>query len=438
MYAEGNFGGIAVAMFLFNKNADKPVVKKDTVIFDYLRKMEKSLDDYRALYLETGRLENRNMRAVQRQSLIETFETVIKKSGGELFALPNDDVVVFFNRTAQEEILTCLVKLRFILHDDPLIRNNPDLEKSSFARFYDLSNGAARFRDIIRKATENGSADTKPEERSGRPSMLGQGGIYGGGVRKLRRQLTPQMLGKLQKVLSMADFSSLIRRQSVCAVIGRSAPQMLFDEVFVSIADLRDTLLPDVDLTANPWLFQYLTETLDKRVLASVSKHDDGSLINNFSMNLNVSTILSDEFLQFDEDINASMRSTIVLELQLADIFSDIKAFILAKTFAQYRGYKVCIDGITVDKLKYIDREQLGADLIKIIWHPTFMDVINEDKHFTDYVNKAERAKMIICRVDDPQAVEVGNSLGINLYQGRYIQRLLSAQPRKTIFTIKK
>lgn len=425
-------------MFLFNKNADKPVVKKDTVIFDYLRKMEKSLDDYRALYLETGRLENRNMRAVQRQSLIETFETVIKKSGGELFALPNDDVVVFFNRTAQEEILTCLVKLRFILHDDPLIRNNPDLEKSGFARFYDLSNGAARFRDIIRKATENGSADTKPEERSGWPSMLGQGGIYGGGVRKLRRQLTPQMLGKLQKVLSMADFSSLIRRQSVCAVIGRSAPQMLFDEVFVSIADLRDTLLPDVDLTANPWLFQYLTETLDKRVLASVSKHDDGSLINNFSMNLNVSTILSDEFLQFDEDINASMRSTIVLELQLADIFSDIKAFILAKTFAQYRGYKVCIDGITVDKLKYIDREQLGADLIKIIWHPTFMDVINEDKHFTDYVNKAERAKMIICRVDDPQAVEVGNSLGINLYQGRYIQRLLSAQPRKTIFTIKK
>ena len=425
-------------MFLFNKNADKTVVKKDTVIFDYLRKMEKSLDDYRALYLETGRLENRNMRAVQRQSLIETFETVIKKSGGELFALPNDDVVVFFNRTAQEEILTCLVKLRFILHDDPLIRNNPDLEKSGFARFYDLSNGAARFRDIIRKATENGSADTKPEERSGRPSMLGQGGIYGGGVRKLRRQLTPQMLGKLQKVLSMADFSSLIRRQSVCAVIGRSAPQMLFDEVFVSIADLRDTLLPDVDLTANPWLFQYLTETLDKRVLASVSKHDDGSLINNFSMNLNVSTILSDEFLQFDEDINASMRSTIVLELQLADIFSDIKAFILAKTFAQYRGYKVCIDGITVDKLKYIDREQLGADLIKIIWHPTFMDVINEDKHFTDYVNKAERAKMIICRVDDPQAVEVGNSLGINLYQGRYIQRLLSAQPRKTIFTIKK
>lgn len=423
-------------MLLFNKNNDKPAVKKDTVILDYLRKMEKSLDDYRALYLKTGSLENQNLRAVQRQSLIETFEAVIKKSGGELFALPNDDMVVFYNRSAREEILTCLVKLRFILHDDPLIRDNPDMEKSGFAKFYDLSNEVGRFRDVIRKVIENSDAEVKSAGRTVNAVM--PSGVYGGGVRKLRRQLTPQMLGKLQRALSMADFSSLIRRQSVCAVIGRSAPQMLFDEVFVAIADLRDTLLPDVDLTANPWLFQYLTETLDKRVLASVSRHDDGSLINNFSMNLNVSTILSDEFLQFDEDINASMRSTIVLELQLADIFSDIKAFILAKTFAQYRGYKVCIDGVTVDKLKYIDREQLGADLIKIIWHPTFMDVINEDKHFTDYVNKAERAKMIICRVDDPQAVEVGNSLGINLYQGRYIQRLLSAQPRKTIFTIKK
>ena len=51
-----------------------------------------------------------------------------------------------------------------------------------------------------------------------------------------------------------------------------------------------------------------------------------------------------------------------------------------------------------------------------------------------DYVNKAERAKMIICRIDDPKAVQVGNSLGINLYQGRYVQRLLSGQNRKVVF----
>lgn len=423
-------------MFTFNKNTpEKPTVKKNTLIFDYLVRMEKDLDNYRAMYLFIHNLQSQKVRTTQRQSLIETFENVIKKSGGEIFGMPNEDMVVVFNKSAHDEMLACLVKIRFMFHDDPLIQKSFDLDSSGFVKFFELGNGATEFRNVIKAGMEN--YETVPQTTKG-GTMSAPMPSFLGGQRKLRRELTPSMLSKVQKALSMTDFSSLIRRQSVCAVIGKSPPQMLFDEVFVSIADLRDMLLPDVDLTANPWLFQHLTETLDKRVLVSISRHDDGSLTSNFSINLNVSTILSDEFLEFDENINASMRSSIVLELQLVDIFSDVKAFILAKTFAQYRGYKICIDGITVDKLKYIDREQLSSDLIKIIWHPSFMDVICEDKHFTDYVNKAERARMILCRVDDPQAVEVGNSLGINLYQGRYIQRLLTSQPRKTIFSIKK
>lgn len=428
-------------MFLFNKNSsDKTVVKKDTLILDYLKKIEKDIDAFQALYLFTHKLQNQSMRSMQRQSLIETFENVTKKSGGELFGMPNDDMVVIFNKRAHEEVLACLVKIRFLFHDDPMIRNADDLEQVGFAKFFSLGNGAAEFKDLIKTTVDNfaGAGEGKDGKQAGGASGIRMAPSFLTAQRKLRRELTPSMLAKVQKVLAQTDFSSLIRRQSVCAVIGKSPPQMLFDEVYVSIADMRDMLLPDVDLTANPWLFMHLTETLDKRVLVSISRHDDGSLTSNFSMNLNVSTILSDEFLEFDGNINDSMRSSIVLELQLVDIFSDIKAYILAKTFAQYRGYKICIDGITVDKLKYINRENLGSDLIKIIWHPTFMDVIKEDKHFMDYVNKAERAKMILCRVDDPQAVEVGNSLGINLYQGRYIQRLLMAQPRKTIFTIRK
>ena len=243
--------------------------------------------------------------------------------------------------------------------------------------------------------------------------------------------MTTELLAKVQKIISVADFSSFIRRQAICAVIGKSAPQRVFEEVFVSIPDMRDSLLPEVDITSNPWLFLALTETLDKRVLEIISRHDDGSLIGNFSVNINVSTILSDDFLRFDDSINGSMRQSIILELQLIDIFSDIRSFILAKTFAKARGYKICIDGITVDKLKYLNRTNLDCDLMKIVWHPSFVDVINEDKHFMDYMNKAERAKIILCRIDDANAIETGNSLGINLYQGRYVQRLLNASNPK-------
>ena len=421
-------------MVIFNKSQEQVIAKRDTVIFDYLRKIEKDIAQFQALYMHTSKLQNQSLRSAQRETLIDTFENVIKKSGGEIFSLANEDMVVIFNSVSHDEVLACLVKVRFIFHDDPLIRNAVDLLQSGFAKIYALATETEAFREAVKETVTLAGAD-KPENK---PAAKPAAGAMGNAQRKLRRELTPSMLDKIQKALSMMDFSSLIRRQSVCAVIGKSPPQMIFDEVFVSIADLRDMLMPDVDLTSNPWLFMYLTETLDKRVLVSVSRHDDGSLTSNFSLNLNVSTILSDEFWEFDENINPSQRSTIVLELQLTDIFSDIKAFILAKTFAQYRGYKICIDGITVDKLQYIDRGHLDGDLLKIIWHPSFMDIIKEDRHFTDYVNKAERARMILCRVDDPQAVEVGNSLGINLYQGRYIQRLLAAQPRKTIFNIRK
>lgn len=430
-------------MFNFSKNtnpnpAEKPTLKKDVVILDYLKNIEKDINDYNALYIKISRLENPSLKTVQKQGLLDTFDNLIRKNNGEIFSLPNDDLVVVYRIKAKEEIQACIIKVRFILHDDKLIKDNFDLEAAGFLKFFSLRSDMSEFQHLITQEASKQAAGKKEPviaAGDGEPKLR----TFSNVAARPKKELTPYMLGKLTKTLSMADFSSLIRRQAVCAVIGKSAPQMLFEEVYVSIADLRDTLLPDVDLTANPWLFQYLTETLDKRVLASISNHDDGSLTSNFSLNLNVSTVLSDEFLEFDEDINASMRSTIVLELQLLDIFSDIKAFILAKTFAQSRGYKICIDGITVDKLKYLNREQLDADLIKIIWHPTFMDVIHEDKHFMDYVNKAERAKMILCRVDEPQAVEVGNSLGINLYQGRYIQRLLSRRSSKqTIFTIRR
>lgn len=421
------------------RSNDNTIVKQDTVIFDYLKKIEKEISNYKVLLFNAHKLLNGGLKTIQRQGLIETFEGVVKKSAGEIFGLPNEDILIFFNKRLNDEVLACLVKIRFMFHDDPIVRDADDLEQSGLVKFYDLGREATLFRDDIRAIMQsvpmNISSPGKPagENREASRTSMGMS-VFNTSTKKLRRELTTEMLDKVQKILSVADFSSFIRRQAICAVIGKAPPQRVFEEVYVSIPDLRDMLLPDVDLTANPWLFLSLSETLDKRVLETVSRHDDGSLSGNFSINLNVSTILSDEFLEFDDNISTSMKPTIILELQLVDIFSDIRSFILAKTFAQARGYKICIDGITVDKLKFLNRQNLNCDLMKIIWHPTFMDVIHEDKHFMDYVNKAERAKMILCRIDEAQAVEVGNSLGINLYQGRYIQRLLNAQPRRTIF----
>ena len=251
----------------FVRGAENTLIKQDTVIFDYMKKIEKDINAYKVLYFYTHKLQSQSLKAMQRQSLVETFETVVKKSAGEIFALPNEDIIVFFNKKCNDEVLACLVKVRFMFHDDPLIRNADDLEEIGFIKFYDLSVESGAFRDIIRSTMQEGNGGVigasaqKSKQQSSMPS------VYNTTTHKLRRVLTPEMLAKVQKILSVADFSSFIRRQSICAVIGKAPPQRVFEEVYVSIPDLREMLLPDVDLTANPWLFLSLSETLDKRVL---------------------------------------------------------------------------------------------------------------------------------------------------------------------------
>ena len=411
---------------------DKSNIQKDTLIMDYMKKIEKDINSTHVVYIATHKLQNKTMSIAQKHSIIESFDAIKKKYGGEIFSLHNEDIIFFYKKSAYEEIQTCIVKIKFLFQNDNVLKN---VEKNGFIKLFELDKQNDEFINTITYITKGNGEVIKiksTETKKTQKPLFTQKPIE-----KIRRGLSPLMLARVQKSLSMVDFSSYIRRQAICAVIGNSKPQMIFEEVYVSIPDLRDSLLPDVDLTANPWLFQSLTETLDKRVLETISRHDDGSLTGNFSININISTILSDEFLEFDDNINASMRSSIILELQLVDMFSDIKSFILAKSFAQARGYKVCLDGISVDKLKYLNRESLSCDLIKIIWHSSFMDIIKEDTHFTDYTNKAERAKMILCRVDDPDAVKVGNALGINLYQGRYVQKLLNMNPKKVPYEIK-
>ena len=223
----------------------------------------------------------------------------------------------------------------------------------------------------------------------------------------------------------------MIRRQFVCVVLENIAPSPMFEEVFVSIADLGETIMPNVSLTATPWLFQDLTETLDKRVLTTVSRHDDGAFYRDFSLNLNVSSILSDDFRSFDESIRENMKASIDLELQPTDIFSDFSMYVKARDFAQKLGYKICIDGVNAQNLPYIDREKLAADFVKLTWQPDLPATLAQNESLKEDLQAIGSNRTILCRVDDEKAVNFAKELNITLLQGHYIQHLLNNAPRR-------
>lgn len=98
-----------------------------------------------------------------------------------------------------------------------------------------------------------------------------------------------------------------------------------------------------------------------------------------FSVNLNVGTLLSRKFAKFDTSLRTGGRGTIVIELQLIDIYSDVANYMFARDFIRERGYRVCIDGVTYQSLPLVDRQALRADFVKLAWLPRLSDCVSDE-----------------------------------------------------------
>ena len=253
--------------------------RTDIAVAEYLRRLDDSVREYDAIYIRVSALENKNLRESHRQELADTFAAFVSQSMARYFWFANEDVIVIYNRRIKDEILSCLVKIRFIFHDDQLLKGSDNLESAGFIRFYNMAQDKKDFYHLVSFLSKQ-QTPIKLQTKKVTPFTMSP---INQTPQKQKKPLTTDILARVQKILSVADFSSFIRRQAICAVIGKSSPLRVFEEVYVSIPDLREMLLPDVDLLSDPWLFLSLSETLDKRVLETISRHDDGSLIGIFT-----------------------------------------------------------------------------------------------------------------------------------------------------------
>ena len=343
---------------------------------------------------------------------------------GQLFTLNNSDLFFIYKGDAQADVETSMLKLRFLFSDDPLMAGADEGDNAKFRTYYDIEQDYETILALVRKLVHEEGSETADDEETVDPKAALQAKQSKG------EPLTPRVLGRVEQALQRADLSNMVRRQFICALIGQAAPQPLFSELFISIADLRETLMPGVNVGDSPWLFQHLTESLDRRMLSMLSKTNDNSITGEISINLNVSTLLSPEFMQFDDAVIASMRGSVVVELQKIDIFSDINAFLFAREFAKDRGYRICIDGLTYDTITFINREKLGADMVKLIWDQELVDTVGKKKT-SDILSEMGSSKVILCRCDDATAVEFGQSVGISMFHGRHIKNLIAEENRR-------
>ena len=401
-----------------------PLASQEALLLEYVERLEKHKDGRLAVHIHISRLQPQNRRDQHVRMASSSFESMVRTMQGQLFQLSNNDLMFIFKKDARDAVESGIIKLRFTFADDPLVGELDEDGNSAFETWYDLKDDFDKLLDQSKQLLEE--AEERFEQQR-RQRQMGDQGLR----RRRQDPLTPDKLIRVEKTLAQADLSNLLRRQSICAIVGKSPPQPIYRELFVSIADLRDTVVPNVDLVANRWLFQHMTDTLDRRVLAMLSKHDDRTLDADIAINLNVSTLLSEDFLNYDDNVKAGMRGSIILELQAVDIFADLSIYLFARDVAHEMGYRLCIDGMNVRTLEYIDRARLGADMIKLFWSDEiaeWMDNPEKAEHLRAMLKNCGLNRVVLGRCDDDRAIEIGQSLGLTLFQGRHIENLIAAE----------
>ncbi len=398
---------------------------QENLLLDYVRRLEKHKDERKVVHVRLSRLRPFNRREQHIRAATSTFEPLIADLRGQLFTLSNADLFFAYKREIQPQVETLVQKIKFLFSDDPLIAEEAE-NRSAFADWYDC---ADEYDDILKLA---GSMIDEEEKRQTqvRSKMDARAALRA--KQKQGEPLTPEILARIEDALSRADLSNFVRRQFICKVDGKMIPEQRFSELFISISDLRETLMPGVNLTSNRWLFHHLTETLDMRMLAMLSKTDAITISGEISINANVKTILGDDFQQFDDNISASRRGAMVIELQKEDIFSDLSCYLFARDFIQERGYRVVVDGLTLQTLFIVDRERLGADMVKLIWNPDLTSA-GEETHdrIRELAVQGGGEKLIVTRCDTRESVDFCRSLGVSLFQGRYVEGLIAEDVRR-------
>ena len=246
--------------------------------------------------------------------------------------------------------------------------------------------------------------------------------------------LTPANVSAINRRLHATPIEDLIREQTAVQVHVGGKGKVLFRENYISMFDLQKRIAPNINLFGSPWLFQYLTETLDQRLLLAIQNADFDAMGEAISLNLNIGTVLAREFQQFSRVVGDN-ASKVVIEVQLINVFADMGAFFYARDSLQERGYRVLIDGLNPLSLQFFEPGLLDADFVKIGWGREFMGEVQDTRmvEMRDVVEHTGQDRVILARVDSEDAIKWGLNLGITRYQGHYIDTVVEAMVAKGI-----
>lgn len=366
-------------------------------LLEILERVERNKSAYAALYIEISKLKPQKRHTAFIKILAKLFYDISGSAEGNLYVLSNNDFVILGKNISQQVIENAIKKLHLGLIDDPILLEHKSEE---LIKIYEFPDSFEEFRKKIEKLSLE-------ENNLLSPNKL---------------PINSEQINSIIDHLDNINVAEIIKHQSIIRLESAENFKLLFQEFFVAVKDLSLKFDKSIDLTANKWLFLYLTQELDKKTISSFIFSTIKHFPNKIGLNLNISSIFTEEFANLTNNF-LTPEQRLIIEVQMVDVFNNINQYFEAQRLLKQNGHEILIDAMSPKMLGFINLANLNPDKIKIFWEP-MLEFDTNDNKLKDFIYNFGADNIILAKCKDAQAVRWGIKYGIRNFQGPYIDAL--------------
>ena len=242
------------------------------------------------------------------------------------------------------------------------------------------------------------------------------------------RTVDEAALASAERGLTAADLSIFFRRQRVCWLEpGGQNSKLFWEDSRAELSEICERLLPGCDISLTPTFAQRLLKSIDRRQLSDIARPEELGDMRALALPLRLESLFSTEFLRLDSFMPQKRRHNLIIGLDAADVLAAPDLFLLARHFAQARGYRLMLEAASPFAASVVSSLRAGFNFLRLNW--------SEDFPAADSVAAAELRKklshtaehVVLAGADRPAAIAWGWEMGIRMFQGRLIESQRSA-----------
>ncbi len=390
-------------------------VKTAADLLARLRAMEITASSYNSLVLVSlGGLPLQNATPEFWADLDESFWKSRERYEADIFVIDTEErgMLVKLNELNEVRIIPDMKVelLRLIQRHFP--ENFGMVDQSRLIRMLDLTvrlSNAIRYLDRLSEKPDVTNSDGTKLRRLQEDDIVQ--------VQKISSQLGPKKFAQV-----------FIEHQKIAIIQPGQPPMNVMHEYFVAMSALKEHVFTRVELRGAGNLFNQLTITLDNLLMDSFSDmKPEGTKC---SINMNVESVFSKGFEKLLEGGDDKAFSSVVFEFRQSNILQNFEEFMLACDLIRSRSGTIAIDAIFPETIGIVNMARLNANIAKIFWRAGAEEILPKFKKEILDIQLAGTV-LVLARLDDEVGLKTGQDLGISMFQGFYVDKLLESQEAK-------